>query len=473
MVGELIAGRYEVEAVVGSGGMATVYRAHDRVLERVVALKVLDPRHEGDPQLVGRFRDEARAAAKLTHPNVVGVLDRVMHGGREFIVFEHVEGETLKQLVAREGPLEPTRAAALGCGVARALAAAHERGIVHRDVKSQNVIVGEDGRPRVADFGVARAPGSQELTESGAFVGTGTYIAPEQARGLRVDGAADVYALGVVLYELLTGAPPYDGVNSVEVAMRHVNDPVPRVRDARPDCPPGLAVLVERCLAKSPGSRLDAAELASELEREARPTASPAPVAAAEEEQTFVISRRQPQRSRRLWPWLALLAVACFAGAFALVAVLVNGDGNGAAAPVPVSAVATFDPVGGDGEHDETLAFATDGDPSTFWTTEGYDGDFSSFKDGVGIVLDVGQPRELDSLTVESDLAGFTAEVRRCSSAECADPVPIAGPQEAGATTTWELDGAEARYLLLWLTELSPDAEGKDRAHVNEVTVRA
>jgi hypothetical protein len=232
-------------------------------------------------------------------------------------------------------------------------------------------------------------------------------------------------------------------------------------------------VLVERCLAKSPGSRPDAAELASELEREARPTASPAPVAPAEEEQTFVISRRQPQRSRRLWPWLALLAVACFAGAFALVAVLVNGDGNGAAAPVPVSAVATFDPVGGDGEHDETLAFATDGDLATFWTTEGYDGDFASFKDGVGIVLDAGEPRELDSLTVESDLAGFTAEVRSCSSAECADPVPIAGPQEAGATTTWQLDGAEARYLLLWLTELSPDAEGKDRAHVNEVTVRA
>jgi hypothetical protein len=153
--------------------------------------------------------------------------------------------------------------------------------------------------------------------------------------------------------------------------------------------------------------------------------------------------------------------------------VLVNGDGNGAAAPVPVSAVATFDPVGGDGEHDETLAFATDGDLATFWTTEGYDGDFASFKDGVGIVLDAGEPRELDSLTVESDLAGFTAEVRSCSSAECADPVPIAGPQEAGATTTWQLDGAEARYLLLWLTELSPDAEGKDRAHVNEVTVRA
>jgi serine/threonine-protein kinase len=477
MQGELIAGRYEIEAVLGSGGMATVYRAHDRVLERVVALKVLDPRHEADPDVVGRFRDEARAAARLTHPNVVGVLDRVMHGGREFIVFEHVEGETLKQLVIRDGPLEPARAAALGCGVARALAAAHDRGIVHRDVKSQNVIVGEDGRPRVADFGVARAPGSEQRTESGAIVGTGTYIAPEQARGERVDGAADVYALGVVLYELLTGAPPYDGVNAVAVAMRHVNDPVPRVREGAPNCPPGLAALVEGCLAKEPERRPSATALAGALEREARSPVQPAPSSLPEEEgeeRTLVISRRPaPPRRRRPWLWIALAVLAVVVGAGAVAVLLGGGSGSGGGAAVPITAVASFDPVGGDGEHDETLALATDGDLSTFWTTEGYDGDFASFKDGVGIVFDAGQTRSLDSLTIESDLGGFTAEVKGCSSPECVDPVAIAGAQEAGATTTWDLGGAEARYLLLWITEMSPDAEGKDRAHVNEATARA
>ena len=482
MLGELIADRYDVDEVLGVGGMATVYRAHDRVLERVVAVKVLEARHGDDPQFVGRFRDEARAAARLTHPNVVGVLDRGQHDGRDYIVFEHVEGETLKQLVAREGPLEPARAAALGCGVARALAAAHAQGVIHRDVKSQNVIVGEDGRPQVADFGVARAPGAEERTETGAIVGTGTYIAPEQARGEKVDGAADVYALGVVLYELLVGSPPYDGVNAVAIAMRHVNDPVPEVRAARPDCPPELAALVERCLAKAPGARPSAAGLAGELERLARvaPVGEPEPERPPEpgEEQTMVISRRAPapaRRSRRrLIAGLAVAAALALAAIAAALLLGVGGDEADGAAAVAVTAVATFDPVGGDGEHDELLANATDGDPVTYWTTEGYDGGFESFdKPGVGIVLDAGREQELASLTVESDLAGFTAEIQSCGSADCADPVTIGASQDAGRTTTWDLDGAEARYLLLWITAMSRDEEGKDRAHVNEVTASA
>jgi serine/threonine-protein kinase len=469
MADEVIAERYEVDDVLGAGGMATVYRARDRELERIVAVKVLDPRWIGDPEFVGRFRDEARAAARLTHPNVVGVLDRGVDAGREYIVFEFVDGETLKQIVQREGPLPPSRAAALGCGVARALAAAHTRGIVHRDVKAQNVLVGADGRPRVTDFGVARAPDFEQRTDTGAIVGTGTYIAPEQARGERVGGAADVYALGVVLYELVTGRPPYDDVNAVAVAMRHVNDPVPRVRDVRPDCPAELAALIEQCLAKDPDARPAAADVAAELERLAVEEPSP-----RQEEQTLVISRRPARTAAKVRHWPVVLAVVAVLGLAAFAAlVLIRDDGGGETGdPVAVEAVATYDPIGGDGERDDTLAAATDGDFATFWTTEGY-GDFEGLKPGVGIVLSVGAERELGSLTVESDLAGFTAEVRRCEAIDCETSSLVAGEREAGDSTTFDLEDAAAHYLLLWITALPEDADGKQRAHVNEVTVTA
>jgi predicted Ser/Thr protein kinase len=469
MTGELIAGRYEVEAVLGTGGMSTVYRARDRELQRTVAVKLLDPRWADDPEFVGRFRDEARAAARLTHPNVVGVLDRGIDEGREYIVFEHVEGETLKQIVAREGPLPPERAAGLGCGVSRALAAAHAAGIVHRDVKAQNILVGADGRPRVTDFGVARVPDAEQRTETGAIVGTGTYIAPEQAQGERVSGAADVYALGVVLYELVVGTPPFDGANPVTVAMRHVNDPVPRVAAARADCPPELATLIESCLAKDPAARPAPGDVAVRLERLARGAAEPS----AEEDRTLVISRRPaPRRSAPRRRRTVLLAVGAALAAAVLAAVLLaRGVGDtGAGTPVDVAAIASHDPVGGDGERDDTVALATDGDRSTFWTTEGYD-DFRGLKDGVGIVLDVGEERPLAALSVESDLPGFTAEVRRCEDAGCVDSTLVAESRLVDEATTWDLDGLEARYLLLWLTDLALDTDGKERAHVNEVTV--
>jgi serine/threonine-protein kinase len=471
MASELIAERYEVYSVLGAGGMATVYRARDRELERVVALKVLDPQWVGDPEFVRRFRDEARAAARLTHPNVVGVLDRGVFEGKEYIVFEFVDGETLKQIVRSEGALPASRAAGLGCGVARALAAAHAQGIVHRDIKSQNVIVGEDGRPRVTDFGVASVADFEQRTETGTIVGTGTYIAPEQARGERVGPAADVYSLGVVLYELVAGEPPYDDVNAVAVAMRHVNDPVPRVRDARADCPVELAGLIERCLAKEPESRPPASEVASELERLAvEAPASPG------EEQTLVISRRPARPAGGQRRRLLVLAVLALLVAAAVVAIVLtrsdDGGGGGSRSPVSVEAVATFDPVGGDGERDDTLANATDGDLATFWSTEGY-GDFEGLKDGVGIVLDTGGDQEVRSLTVESDLGGFTAEVRRCESVTCDDSIAVSAVEEAGSETTWELDGAGGPYLLLWITGLARDVDGKQRAHVNEVTAAA
>src|SRR5688572_20722843 len=228
--------------------MSTVYRAFDTLLERNVALKILHERFGEDKDYVARFRREARAAARLSHPNIVTVIDRGEQDGKEFIVFELIEGENLKELVERAGPVPVRRALELGLEVGRALAFAHAEGIIHRDVKPQNVLLGEDGRAKVTDFGIARTIDAVGTTETGTVLGTSHYIAPEQARGERVDAQTDVYSFGVVMWELLAGDVPYGGENFLSVAMRHVNDPVPNVLDRRPDTPLRLASLIEQCM---------------------------------------------------------------------------------------------------------------------------------------------------------------------------------------------------------------------------------
>src|SRR3954463_15169975 len=237
VVGELVAERYELEELVGTGGMSSVFRAHDRMLDRKVALKVLHEQYTEDEEYVERFRREARSVAQLSHPNIVTVIDRGEADGRQFIVFEYVEGENLKELVERRGPRPVRRALELGIQIGTALAFAHENGLVHRDVKPQNVILG-DGRARVTDFGIARSVDVQQgLTQTGTVLGTSDYISPEQASGERVDAQTDVYSLGAVLYELLTGDPPFSGDSFVSVALRHVNEPPPSLVERRPDVP--------------------------------------------------------------------------------------------------------------------------------------------------------------------------------------------------------------------------------------------
>src|SRR5919205_1214125 len=255
VVGELIAGRYELEELVGSGGMSSVYRAHDRLLERDVALKILHEQFTRDDDYVERFRREARSVAQLTHPNIVTVIDRGEQDGRQFIVFEYVDGENLKELVEREGPLPAHEVIELGLQVARGLAFAHENGLVHRDVKPQNVLLDGDGRAKVTDFGIARSLDVQGVTQSGTVLGTSNYIAPEQARGEPVDQTTDVYSLGVVLFELLTGEVPFPGESFVAVAMQHVSEPPPSVLEVRPDVPVRVARAVDRALEKNPAER--------------------------------------------------------------------------------------------------------------------------------------------------------------------------------------------------------------------------
>jgi hypothetical protein len=299
-------------------------------------------------------------------------------------------------------------------------------------------------------------------------LGTSSYIAPEQARGEPVGAETDVYSLGCVLFELLTGRPPYDGPTFYAVAVRHVREPVPDVRASRPDCPPALAELVERCLAKAPEERPTAAEAATRLTAIAEE-----PLAEPLDDRTLVISRRPRTvhrgRRRRRPVLLAVVALAAVALGAAVLLAGRNGDATGGS-PVRVQAVATYDPVGGDGEHDETIAAATDGDGSTYWTTEGY-GEFT--KPGVGLVLDAGAAGSgLSSLTVTSDLPGWTAEIKAGDSTDFVQARTVGEAQAAGEETTWHLDRVGARYYLIWITAMQRDSAGKQRAHVNEVTAR-
>ena len=253
--GRVLGGRYELGPLLGTGGMASVFEGTDRVLERRVAVKVLHPRIARDPSYVERFRREATIAATLSHPGVVSVFDTGEDDGVRFIVMEHVEGHTLAEEIAREGALPPERAAAIGAAVCEALAAAHARGLVHRDVKPGNVMLDAGGRVKVMDFGIARADSADTLTKTAMVMGTAAYLSPEQARGERADPRSDLYALGCVLHAMLTGEPPFSGDSAVAVAGRHLNEePLPPSRSRR-GVPPPLDAVVLRALAKDPADR--------------------------------------------------------------------------------------------------------------------------------------------------------------------------------------------------------------------------
>ena len=467
---QLIADRYELEDVVGSGGMARVYCAHDTLLERKVALKILHDQHTEDDEYVERFQREARAAAQLSHPGIVTVIDRGEAEGRQFIVFEYVDGETLKEIVQRTGPMPPRRVLELGLEVGRAIAFAHQQGLVHRDVKPQNVLISSDGRAKVTDFGIARTVDAVGVTETGTVLGTSHYVAPEQARGERVDAQTDVYSFGVVLYELLVGAVPYEGDNFLNVAMKHVNEPVPSVLDNRPDCPVRLASLVERMMAKAPADRPESMdEVVAELEAclaelDSRPDGDSTMILKSPVVQESRPPKARPKRSR---PLLALLALVAL-GAAAAVFLLTRDDGeDGAAAdatPVQLRGVGAHDPPPGDGEeHDDEAALATDGDPATFWRTESYRASLEAIgKPGVGVVLDAGSPRELARVQLRTDTPGFAAQIVAGDSAT-GPFVSVAGTKTTGTMTAWEIDGEPARYYVVWITELD------GVAHVNEV----
>jgi eukaryotic-like serine/threonine-protein kinase len=261
--------RYRAIELLGSGGMAEVYLAHDAVLDRDVALKVLSRRYADDDEVIERFRSEARSAAALSHPNIVSIYDRgETEDGTYYIVMEYVAGGILSERILRVGPFPTPTAAAVAIQVAEALEEAHRRGIVHRDVKPQNILVTESGDVKVADFGIARAASSATLTRTGIVLGSVHYMSPEQALGLHVGPRSDLYSLGAVLYEMLTGEPPYDAENPISIAMKHVDGFLRPPQEVDPSISEGMNAITVRLLAKDPEERYpDAVSLVKDLDR--------------------------------------------------------------------------------------------------------------------------------------------------------------------------------------------------------------
>src|ERR1700723_2741303 len=257
----LYSGRYQVTHLIARGGMAIVYRAQDVLLNRPVAIKTLYPELSADPLFVEGFRREAQAAANLSHPNIVPVFDWGEDNGTYFIVMEFIDGRPLSSILRTAGPMHPDRAAEIGADVAIALAYAHRHGVIHRDVKPGNVLITEDGIVKVTDFGIARAINTEEsLTQTGAVMGTAAYFSPEQAEGKGVDARSDIYSLGVVLYEMAVGKPPFTGDSPVAVASKHVRDQPVLPRVVNPAIPVELEAVIMKAMAKSPNDRYATAE---------------------------------------------------------------------------------------------------------------------------------------------------------------------------------------------------------------------
>lgn len=471
MVGKVLEGRYVLEELVGTGGMSSVYRAHDRTLGRKVAVKLMHEHFKADREQVARFQHEARAVAALAHPNITTVIARGEHDGRPFIVFEYLEGGNLKRLIQRKGPAPVATALEIGIQVARGLDFAHRAGLIHRDVKPQNVLLTGRGEAKVTDFGIARSMVVRHgFTQTGTVLGTSDYIAPEQAQGQKVGEQTDVYSLGVVLYELLTGDVPYPGENFVAVAMRHINEAAPSVRERRPDVPQRFDAAVRRAMAKEPKSRFPTmAAFLAELEA----CLADGDGAETTLRRPAVRARRGSRRRLPAWPVASFLAGVLAIAAIGLyLALRHTGGSHGSATGAPVRLTATaFDPygTGTHGENDAEAKLATDGNLTTAWETEHYFDAPSLGKPGVGLILDPGSSVGLQLIRVRTTTPGFVAEIR-ASDVPGRFPTTVAGPKVATADTTFALDGSPHRYYLLWIKRLGP--RPLESARITEVTAR-
>jgi serine/threonine-protein kinase len=507
-LGTLLAGRYRLDSELGRGGMSTVYLAFDVVLERPVAVKLMHREIVSDSDQLERFRREARSVAQLSHPHIVTVIDAGEEPwpdeesgvGTPYIVFEHVEGETLKQLIRREAPLEITEAIAYAIEIARALGAAHERLIIHRDVKPQNVLLGAEGGAKITDFGIARTLSEEGLTAAGRVLGTTDYVSPEQALGEPVTGQSDIYSLGIVMYEMLTGEVPFHGDSPVGVAMKHVREELPDVQRLRPELSAATAAVLDRATAKDLGIRYpDADSLIAALEEVLAVEAARSGQATGEV--TSVLrtlpgeaQRRLPMRMRHPWRWLTSLILLTAVLAVALVVAIghahrgtgVNPDLSAAPGLTPVQLGQTsaqdYNPFGTGPENRDEIQNVVDSEPNSAWSTEEYyDGTLG--KPGAGLYLDAAPGVRARAIEIETDTPGFAVQIYAASQVRLSlpygNPTSLAargwqGPVgestdvRSGQRIALSLGGRSFRYYLLWITKLAAD----DRlATINDVTL--
>jgi serine/threonine-protein kinase len=515
--GRVLGGRYRLVSPIARGGMATVWVADDPVLSRRVAVKVLRADLAADEGTRARFRHEAIAAARLSHPNIVSTYDTGDDDGVAYIVMELVEGPTLRHLIEQQGGLPVLDVIRIGQQVADALDAAHRAGLVHRDVKPANVLVPAAGPVKVTDFGIAKAAGADDLTRTGTVMGTARYLAPEQVNGRPTDPRTDVYALGLLMFEALCGHPPFGGDTEVATAMARLTTTAPAVRAERPEVSQALDDVIHRCLARQPAARFGSAAAVRDALDRARldPTgAIPRPIVGPGSGTTAATGTSRvavpgggatgpthpqpvpvppaptPRRRRRRLTWLWVLLVVLLAIGGGVAAFLIVNDnsgsngnsGNGASTNPSATnltfTASSFDPPPGDGNEDsDHVANVSDGDPTTSWSTEQYDIWPDGPKQGVGLALALDRSTDLSTVTVAAQPVGWAAEiyvsdqpVSALSTLDDWGPARAKG-SDLSASHVFHLDGAKGRSVLLWLTELPTGDNGKHYVQVSEVKV--
>jgi serine/threonine-protein kinase len=503
--------------------MAEVWIAEDPVLSRQVAVKILHRELAVDEDLRTRFRQEAIAAARLSHPGIVATYDTGDDDGTAYIVMQLIEGMTLRALLDERGSLPIDDAVGIAVQVADALSHAHDRGLVHRDVKPANVLVQPDGRVKVTDFGIAKAAGSKEaLTRTGAVLGTARYLAPEQVNGGSIDGRTDVYALGLVTFEMLTGAVPFPADTDMAAAVARLTTEPPALNSQRADVPEALGAIVDRSIARDPADRIPSAAALRDALVAENPAAAPGTLTAARvaeagspgprgpgpapahahttpvdptearvavadnpptQEQQRVVTPPRGGRAGRTVLLVALVIAALVGSFFAVQAIRDNdsgggGGGNGGSetvTPIAIASVHAFDPPPGDGEeHANEVGFVTDGDAATAWETEGYNTpDFGGAKDGVGLVLTLDADAEVGTVLVNANEAGWSAQifVSSADGGALGDwGAPVAQGENLDVDARFELSPATTgRYVLVWLTLLPPDG----RLGINQIAVES
>jgi serine/threonine-protein kinase len=502
--------RYLLEERIAIGGMATVWRAHDEKLARTVGVKLLHKHLSNDRDFRERFRREAVAAAKLAHPGIVGVYDTGRDGDWVYLVMEFVHGVTLREVMVQYERLDPGLAASVGMRVAMALDFAHERGLVHRDVKPANILLGEEGAVKLGDFGIVKVEHSRsELTKTGMVLGTAAYVAPEQVEDAPVDGRADQYSLGCVLYEALSGQQPFSASSTVAIAAQRLDhEPFP-LRSLRADVPRELDEVVMKALARDPAARhpnchafgealapwaRDDEMLTQTTQVLVRGETLPGP----EDESPYVsqpINSRSFLRSEGRWlaSVLALVALSALLTAVGVATGVfeIRGVPSLTAEPpdeptpaavtpeeLQINKLSTLDPQGSPPiENEDLLVHLIDEDEDTRWRTDRYrSADFGNLKDGLGIVVDLGDTVRLATVTLTTPSPGITYEIRI---ADDFQTDPAAWQQVDGA----RVDGSEeqsritfsehqaTRYLLIWITPPLVEYDGGWTAAFSELTI--